>query len=168
MPRMAGRILGTDYGRLHHFVAASPWETTPLERVLAERAQCLVDGPNAVLIIDDTTLLTQGKHFPGRGSAVPGCSGQTGQLSGARQPHACPWGGAAPSGVAALAAHGVDEGSGAVSQAGGTRHSGEADGHARGVHRRLASGGQLSELAAGRALTACVHAVCAPAARRTA
>jgi SRSO17 transposase len=73
---MAGRILGSDRGQLHHFVAASSWETAPLEQVLAEQAQRLVGGPEAVLIVDDTTLLKQGKHSPGVARQYSGAAGK--------------------------------------------------------------------------------------------
>jgi SRSO17 transposase len=62
---MAARVCPADVQQLHHFVAAAPWATEPLERVLAERAQRLVGGPGAVLIIDDTTFVKQGRHSVG-------------------------------------------------------------------------------------------------------
>jgi SRSO17 transposase len=62
---VAARVAPGDYAQLHHFVAASPWDPAPLERVLAAAAQRLVGGPEAVLIIDDTTLLKQGTHSVG-------------------------------------------------------------------------------------------------------
>jgi SRSO17 transposase len=51
-----------DYAEVHHFVCASCWPPEPLERVLATKAQALVGGPDAVLIVDDTAFLTQGKR----------------------------------------------------------------------------------------------------------
>ncbi len=62
---MAERLCPGDVQQLHHFVAAAPWATEPLERVLAQEAQRLVGGPGAVLIIDDTTFVKQGRHSVG-------------------------------------------------------------------------------------------------------
>ena len=62
---MAGRVCPGAVEQLHHFVAASPWATSASERVLAERADALVGGPDAVLIVDDTALVKQGRHSVG-------------------------------------------------------------------------------------------------------
>lgn len=62
---MADRVCPGAVEQLHHFVAASPWPTSTLERVLAERADALVGGPDAVLIVDDTALVKQGRHSVG-------------------------------------------------------------------------------------------------------
>lgn len=57
---LVARVAPADYERVHHFVCASCWDPAPLERVLAEQAQRLVGGPDAVLIVDDTALLKKG------------------------------------------------------------------------------------------------------------
>ncbi|WP_180970292.1 IS701 family transposase [Deinococcus planocerae] len=57
--------VGQPYQSLHHFLNVSPWATDPLERLLAERAQSLCGGKNAVLIIDDTALPKSGEHSVG-------------------------------------------------------------------------------------------------------
>ncbi|SMB80488.1 DDE superfamily endonuclease [Deinococcus hopiensis KR-140] len=57
--------LGLAYQRLHHFLNVSPWDTDPLERLFAERAQSLCGGQNGVLIIDDTALPKSGEHSVG-------------------------------------------------------------------------------------------------------
>jgi len=62
---MAARVAPDDHEQLHHFIATSAWDPTPLETELAHEAQRLVGGPDAVLIIDDTALLKQGKHSVG-------------------------------------------------------------------------------------------------------
>ena len=62
---MAGRVAPGDVQQLHHFVSASAWDPAPLEAVLVEKAQALVGGPRAVLLIDDTALVKQGKHSAG-------------------------------------------------------------------------------------------------------
>jgi hypothetical protein len=45
-----------DYDQLHHFIAAGLWDAAPLEAALLMRADGLVGGPDAVLVIDDTAL----------------------------------------------------------------------------------------------------------------
>jgi SRSO17 transposase len=62
---MATRVCPGETQQLHHFISTSPWATEPLERVLAEVADRLVGGPEAVLIIDDTALPKQGTHSVG-------------------------------------------------------------------------------------------------------
>jgi SRSO17 transposase len=44
---MAARVAPDDVQQLHHFVATSVWDTAPLERVLLEKADALVGGPDA-------------------------------------------------------------------------------------------------------------------------
>jgi SRSO17 transposase len=62
---MAERVCPGDVQQLHHFVSTSPWATAPLEGVLARTADSLVGGKEAVLIIDDTALIKQGRHSVG-------------------------------------------------------------------------------------------------------
>ena len=62
---LAARVAPGDVQQLHHFVAASPWATAPLEEELVRAADRLVGGPDAVLVIDDTALVKQGKHSVG-------------------------------------------------------------------------------------------------------
>ena len=62
---MAARVAPGDVQQLHHFVAASPWAIEPLEAELVRQADRLVGGPDAVLVIDDTALVKQGKHSVG-------------------------------------------------------------------------------------------------------
>lgn len=38
---MASRIVPKEHEQLHHFVATSPWETPPLEAILARKGQHL-------------------------------------------------------------------------------------------------------------------------------
>lgn len=74
---LAARLAPDDYGQLHHFVCASCWPPEPLERVLAEQAQALVGGPDAVLIVDDTALLKQGRRSVGVARQYAGAAGKT-------------------------------------------------------------------------------------------
>jgi SRSO17 transposase len=62
---MAARVAPGDLQQLHHFVAASPWATAPLEDELAKAADRLVGGPDAVLVVDDTALVKQGRRSVG-------------------------------------------------------------------------------------------------------
>ena len=62
---MAARVAPGEVQQLHHFVAASPWAIEPLEEELARQAERLVGGPDAVLVIDDTALVKQGRHSVG-------------------------------------------------------------------------------------------------------
>ena len=62
---MAERVCPGQTQQLHHFVCTSPWSTEPLEQVLRHRADALVGGDDAVLIVDDTALLKQGRHSVG-------------------------------------------------------------------------------------------------------
>jgi SRSO17 transposase len=73
---LAARAAPGEYEQLHHFVATSTWPTAPLERVLAEHAQHLVGGPGAVLIVDDTTLLKQGRCSVGVAHQYSGAVGK--------------------------------------------------------------------------------------------
>jgi SRSO17 transposase len=62
---MAARVAPGDVQQLHHFIAASPWAVAPLEEELVRAADRLVGGPGAVLVIDDTALVKQGRHSVG-------------------------------------------------------------------------------------------------------
>ena len=62
---MAGRFAPGDYDQLHHFVAASVWNTAPLETELLVQADRLVGGNDTILVIDDTAIPKKGKHSVG-------------------------------------------------------------------------------------------------------
>src|ERR671913_188407 len=51
--------------QLHHFISTSPWRCEPLEEGLVRAADRLVGGPDAVLVVDDTALVKQGRHSVG-------------------------------------------------------------------------------------------------------
>lgn len=74
---LAARIAPGEGEQLHHFICTSCWAPAPLERVLARVAQRLVGGPDAVLIVDDTTLLKQGRHSVGVARQYSGAAGKT-------------------------------------------------------------------------------------------
>jgi SRSO17 transposase len=62
---MAARVAPGDLQQLHHFVSTSPWATAPLEDELVKAADRLVGGPDAVLVVDDTALVKQGRRSVG-------------------------------------------------------------------------------------------------------
>jgi SRSO17 transposase len=62
---MAARVAPADTQQLHHFVSTSPWVTAPLEEELGKAADRLVGGADAVLVVDDTALVKQGRHSVG-------------------------------------------------------------------------------------------------------
>lgn len=62
---MAKRFAPGDYDQLHHFVAAGIRDAAPLETELLTQADRLVDGGDAVLVIDDTALPKKGNHSVG-------------------------------------------------------------------------------------------------------
>ncbi len=62
---MAARLAPGDYDQLHHFVAAGVWDPAPLEAELLAKADGLVGGGDAVLVIDDTALPKKGRHSVG-------------------------------------------------------------------------------------------------------
>lgn len=73
---LAARVAPADHEQLHHFVCTSAWDPAPLEAVLLEKAQQMLGGPDAVLIVDDTTLLKQGKHSVGVARQYSGAAGK--------------------------------------------------------------------------------------------
>jgi SRSO17 transposase len=62
---IAARVAPADTQQLHHFVSTSPWATAPLEDELVKAADRLVGGPDAVLVVDDTALVKQGRRSVG-------------------------------------------------------------------------------------------------------
>src|SRR5688500_8007822 len=62
---MAARVAPADVQQLHHFISTSPWTCEPLEEELVRAGERLVGGPEAVLVIDDTALVKQGRHSVG-------------------------------------------------------------------------------------------------------
>jgi SRSO17 transposase len=54
---MAERVAPGNGRPLQNFLSAAAWRCSPLEELLAEEANRLVGGSDAVLVIDDTPLL---------------------------------------------------------------------------------------------------------------
>lgn len=66
---MAERLGFGTHDRLHHFVSAGNWDAAPLLEELARKADGLLGGDDAVLVVDDTAL-------PKKGSASVGVAPQ--------------------------------------------------------------------------------------------
>lgn len=62
---MAERLAPDRYDRLHHFIADGLWDAALLEEELAVKANEMVGGRDAFLVIDDTSLPKKGKHSVG-------------------------------------------------------------------------------------------------------
>src|SRR5215211_3847 len=62
---MAARLGLRGRDQLHQFVASTAWDDAPLRRLLIAKADALVGGPDAVLVIDDTALPKQGRRSVG-------------------------------------------------------------------------------------------------------
>ena len=62
---MASRFGLRGHDQLHHFVTSTTWDDAPLRRLLVGKADALVGGPDAVLVVDDTALPKQGRHSVG-------------------------------------------------------------------------------------------------------
>ena len=77
---MAERLAPGDYDQLHHFVAAGVWDAAPLETELLIRADRLVGGSDAVLVIDDTAVPKKGTHSVGARCAIRFSARQDRQL----------------------------------------------------------------------------------------
>src|SRR5215218_2179893 len=62
---MAAQLGLSGHDQLHHFVTSPTWNDAPLRQLLVEKADALVGGPDAVLVLDDTALPKQGRHSVG-------------------------------------------------------------------------------------------------------
>jgi SRSO17 transposase len=57
---MAARVAPGHKEELHHFIAVAEWDQAALEAVLVEKANRLVGGEDALLVVDDTALPKKG------------------------------------------------------------------------------------------------------------
>ena len=74
---MAARDNGVNYDQLHHFIGSSVWDATPLEASLLVKADKLVGGEDAWLIIDDTALPKKGRNSVGVAPQYASALGKT-------------------------------------------------------------------------------------------
>jgi SRSO17 transposase len=65
MQPMAQRLGFRSHDGLHHFISAGLWDAAPLEAELLARADAMVGGPDAYLVIDDTALPKKGTRSVG-------------------------------------------------------------------------------------------------------
>lgn len=73
---MAEELTPGDYDQLHNFISSPSWDSTTLEKVLAVKADSLVGGDGAVLVIDDVALPKKGEHSVGVASQYAGALGK--------------------------------------------------------------------------------------------
>jgi SRSO17 transposase len=66
---MSARLGLPAHDQLHNVVASPAWDGAPLEAALAAKAEAMLGGPDAVLVVDDTAL-------PKKGSASVGVAHQ--------------------------------------------------------------------------------------------
>lgn len=83
---MAADLTPDAYDQLHNFIASRAWDSAALETVLAAKADALVGGPDAVLIIDDVALPKKGDRSVGVAHQYCGALGKAGHLPGAGLP----------------------------------------------------------------------------------
>ena len=62
---LAARLGLGGHDQLQHFIASPAWDDAPLRRVLVEKAEALVGGPDAVLVVDDTACPKKGQRSVG-------------------------------------------------------------------------------------------------------
>lgn len=62
---LVGRVAPGEVDQIHHFVAVSQWDIAPIEEVLLAKADALVGGEDAHLIVDDTALPKKGDQSVG-------------------------------------------------------------------------------------------------------
>ena len=65
MQPIAARLGFPGHDQLHHFVSSAAWDDALLWRVLAEQADRLVGGTEAVLVVDDTGVSKKGTRSVG-------------------------------------------------------------------------------------------------------
>src|SRR3954447_6342903 len=65
------------HDQLHHFITSPAWDDTPLWGVLAEQADQLVGGPDAVLVVDDSGMPKKGTASVGVAPQYCGALGKT-------------------------------------------------------------------------------------------
>src|ERR687885_885807 len=73
---IAARLAPADYDQLHHFVCDGLWDPAPLEAELLAKADRLLGGPEAVLVIDDTALAKKGTLSVGVAHQYAGALGK--------------------------------------------------------------------------------------------
>jgi len=65
MQPISSRVAPKDVEQVHHFVATSAWDTTPVEEVLCTTLDEMLGGDTSFLIVDDTALPKKGDKSVG-------------------------------------------------------------------------------------------------------
>jgi SRSO17 transposase len=73
---LATRLGLGGHDQLQQFIASPAWDDAPLRRVLVAKAEALVGGAGAVLVVDDTALPKKGRHSVGVARQYCGCLGK--------------------------------------------------------------------------------------------
>ena len=76
---MAASLGLSGHDQLQHFIASSAWDDGALWTVLAQQADHMIGGPEAVLVIDDTAL-------PKKGTLSVGVACARGSVARRRRP----------------------------------------------------------------------------------
>ena len=82
---MSMRLGLAAHDQLHNFVASPSWDGAPLEAVLAAKADALVGGADAVLVVDDTALPKKGSASVGVAHQYAGALGKNANSDVRRQ-----------------------------------------------------------------------------------
>ncbi len=77
---LATRLGLGGHDQLQHFIASPAWDDAPLRRILVEKADALVGGDDAVLVVDDTALPKKGKRSVGVARQYCGALGKQATL----------------------------------------------------------------------------------------
>jgi SRSO17 transposase len=73
---MSARLGLPAHDQLHNFVSSPAWDGAPLEAVLAAKADAMLGGPDAVLVVDDTALPKKGAASVGVAHQYAGALGK--------------------------------------------------------------------------------------------
>src|SRR4051794_4661875 len=139
---MAERLALGEYDQLHHFIADGVWDAAPVETELLVQADRLIGGSDAVLVVDDTTILKKGTHSVGVAAILLG-TGQDRQLPDAGVADACARRSTGHAGVTVVSSRELDEQAGSVGASwcsdrisNGTDEAGDGPGGDRSCDRR--------------------------------
>lgn len=73
---LAAQVAPGEQDQLNHFVAHSPWPIEPAQQVLIDKANALVGGTKAHLVVDDLGWLKKGEHSVGVAHQWCGAAGK--------------------------------------------------------------------------------------------
>lgn len=73
---IAAELTPDDYDQLHNFIASRSWDSAPLETILTAKADALVGGKGAILVIDDVALPKKGDRSVGVAPQYAGVLGK--------------------------------------------------------------------------------------------